>query len=45
MSNEMDRFRNKMTINVDRWDFQILQDLQLRAKEQLQDYVNQLIIK
>lgn len=38
MSNEIDRFRIKMTINVDEWEFQIPRDLEVRVNEQLEDY-------
>lgn len=38
MSNEIDRFRIKMTINVDEWDFQISRYLEVRVNEQLEDY-------
>ena len=38
MSNEIDRFRIKMSINVDEWDFQISRDLEVRVNEQLEDY-------
>lgn len=38
MSNEIDRFRIKMTINVDEWDFQISRDLEARVNQQLKEY-------